>query len=92
MCAQHVERNGKDLSKAICARDLEGIVAKRKPGIYKDHGTGWIKIKNQDYSQAKGRHELLTGNLRFGPRNSSNLSSKKRPGITDGQDNGRTFV
>jgi ATP-dependent DNA ligase len=43
----------------ICARDLEGIVAKRKLGIYKDDGTGWMKIKNRSYSQAEGRHELL---------------------------------
>jgi hypothetical protein len=29
-------------------------------GIYKDNGNGWLKIKNRAYSQAKGRHELLT--------------------------------
>jgi ATP-dependent DNA ligase len=39
----------------ICARDLEGIVAKRKLGIYKDDGSGWLKIKNRAYSQAEGR-------------------------------------
>jgi len=44
----------------ICARDLEGIVAKRKLGIYKDDATGWLKVKNRTYSQAEGRHELLT--------------------------------
>jgi len=44
----------------ICARDLEGIVAKRKLGTYKDDATGWLKVKNRTYSQAEGRHELLT--------------------------------
>jgi ATP-dependent DNA ligase len=44
----------------ICARDLEGIVAKRRMGIYKDDGNAWLKIKNKSYSQAEGRHELLT--------------------------------
>jgi hypothetical protein len=35
-------------------------VAKRKLGIYKDDATGWLKVKNRTYSQAEGRHELLT--------------------------------
>jgi len=58
--AQHVEGRGKELFKEICRRDLEGMVAKRKQGIYKDDGDGWLKIKNPKYSQAEGRHELLT--------------------------------
>jgi bifunctional non-homologous end joining protein LigD len=60
MYAQHVEKDGKDLFKEICARDLEGIVAKRKLSVYKDDGTGWLKIKNRNCSQTEGRHELLT--------------------------------
>jgi bifunctional non-homologous end joining protein LigD len=58
--AQHIEQHGKRFFEQICARDLEGIVAKRKLSIYKDDGTGWLKIKNPTYSQAEGRHELLT--------------------------------
>jgi len=58
--AQHIEREGKRFFQEICARDLEGIVAKRKLGIYKDDGNSWLKIKNRSYSQAEGRHELLT--------------------------------
>jgi len=58
--AQHVEGEGKRVFEEICARDLEGIVAKRKRGIYKHDGNGWLKIKNRSYSQAEGRHELLT--------------------------------
>jgi ATP-dependent DNA ligase len=58
--AQHIEQHGKRFFEQICARNLEGIVAKRKLGIYKDDGTGWLEIKNPAYSQAEGRHELLT--------------------------------
>ena len=43
--------------------DLEGIVAKRKKGIYKDDGNSWLKVKNWKYSQAEGGHELLTRRL-----------------------------
>ena len=60
MYAQHVEGDGKDLFLEICRNDLEGVVAKRKMGIYKDDGNSWVKIKNPTYSQAVGRHELMT--------------------------------
>jgi hypothetical protein len=58
--SQHVEQYGKRFFEEICSRDLEGIVAKRRLGVYKDDGDGWIKIKNRGYSQPEGRHELLT--------------------------------
>jgi bifunctional non-homologous end joining protein LigD len=58
--AQHIEEHGKRFFAEICTRDLEGIVAKRKRGIYKDNGNTWLKVKNRAYSQAEGRHELLT--------------------------------
>ncbi len=57
--AQHIDTRGVLFFEAICAKDLEGIVAKRKNGIYKDDGKEWMKIKNPKYSQAEGRHELL---------------------------------
>jgi hypothetical protein len=44
----------------VCNNDLEGIVAKRKHGIYKSNSVGWLKIKNPKYSQAEGRHEMMT--------------------------------
>jgi bifunctional non-homologous end joining protein LigD len=59
MYAQHVEGRGKQFFEEICTRDLEGIVGKRRFGIYKDNGNSWIKIKNRSYSQAEGRHEML---------------------------------
>jgi ATP-dependent DNA ligase len=45
----------------VCAEDLEGIVAKQVRGIYSgERGpSSWVKIKNQSYSQARGRHEFF---------------------------------
>ena len=40
---------GKQFFEEICHRDLEGIVAKRKLGIYKDDGNTWLNIKNKNY-------------------------------------------
>jgi bifunctional non-homologous end joining protein LigD len=58
--AQHIDGAGKQFFREICARDLEGIVGKRKNGLYRDDRLDWVKIKNRAYSQANGRHELLT--------------------------------
>ena len=56
--AQHVERDGKLLFQEVCERNLEGIVCKRRMGVYAEHG--WIKIKNPNYTQTEGRHEMFT--------------------------------
>ena len=58
--AQHVEGGGKEFFNEICRCDLEGVVAKRKMGTYRDDRPDWLKIKNRVYSQAEGRHEMLT--------------------------------
>ena len=58
--AQHVEGGGKEFFNEICRCDLEGIVAKRKMGMYREDRRDWLKIKNRTYSQAEGRHEMLT--------------------------------
>ena len=58
--AQHIEEYGRHFFQEISARDLEGIVAKRKLSVYKPGGNSWLKIKNKSYSQAEDRHELLT--------------------------------
>jgi hypothetical protein len=42
----------------VCERNLEGVVAKRKYGTYATV-SGWLKIKNPNYTQAEGRHELF---------------------------------
>jgi bifunctional non-homologous end joining protein LigD len=57
--AQHIEGAGKELFAEISRRDLEGIVAKRKTGLYRDDRPDWLKVKNRTYSQAEGRHSLL---------------------------------
>ena len=55
----HFEERGVDLFRAVCESDLEGIVAKRRDGLYTPEETSWVKIKNPRYSQAEGRHELF---------------------------------
>jgi ATP-dependent DNA ligase len=57
--AHHIVGNGVGLFEEICARDLEGIIAKRKRGVYRDDGKDWLKLKNPDYSRAEGRHDVL---------------------------------
>jgi ATP-dependent DNA ligase len=41
MYAQHIKGNGKQFFEAICARGLEGTVAKGKLDIYKDDHDRW---------------------------------------------------
>ncbi|MGB9435174.1 MAG: hypothetical protein WBQ89_23205, partial [Candidatus Acidiferrum sp.] len=62
--AQHIETQGIAFFQEICARDLEGIVCKRKRSIYKSNSTGWLKVKNPKYSQAEGRHDLFDSRRR----------------------------
>jgi bifunctional non-homologous end joining protein LigD len=59
--AQHVDGRGRDFFQAVCARDLEGIVAKHKRSPYDPAAPvpAWLKIKNPDYSGARDRHELF---------------------------------
>jgi len=33
------------------------MVCKRRMGVYSEHG--WLKIKNPNYSQSEGRHEMF---------------------------------
>jgi ATP-dependent DNA ligase len=58
--ARHISGAGKQLFEVICRRDLEGLVAKRKTGFYREDRPDWLKIKNRKYSQAERGHELLT--------------------------------
>jgi hypothetical protein len=51
-------RAHKQFFREICARDLEGIVGKRKNGLYRDDRSDWVKVKNRSYSQAEGGHKL----------------------------------
>ena len=54
----HIEQYGESLFRMACERDLEGIVAKQKDDPYVE-GTRWLKIRNIDYNQWAGRHELF---------------------------------
>jgi bifunctional non-homologous end joining protein LigD len=56
--AERVEATGKAFFNLICERNLEGMVAKHRAGLY-TASTQWIKIKNPNYTQAEGRRELF---------------------------------
>jgi bifunctional non-homologous end joining protein LigD len=56
--ADHVDEFGRDFFEMICAKDLEGIVAKHRESRY-DARAKWVKVKNPSYTQAKHRHELF---------------------------------
>jgi ATP-dependent DNA ligase len=45
---EHHENAGVELFRAACAADLEGLVAKRKDGLYTPESPTWVKIKNRD--------------------------------------------
>jgi bifunctional non-homologous end joining protein LigD len=57
MYSQHVEHDGKLLFQEVCERNLEGIVCKRRMGVYSEHG--WLKVKNPRYTQGEGRREMF---------------------------------
>jgi len=54
--ADHIEERGIDFFRLVCQRDLEGIVAKKKLGVY---GEAWFNIRNPVYSHYAGRRELF---------------------------------
>jgi ATP-dependent DNA ligase len=56
--ADHIDQYGSDFFRMICAKNLEGVVAKHQESRY-DSSAKWIKIKNPNYTQAEGRHELF---------------------------------
>jgi bifunctional non-homologous end joining protein LigD len=55
----HVAETGRALFDLVCARDMEGIVAKLAAGLYAPEATTWVKIKNASYSQAEGRDDFF---------------------------------
>ena len=61
--AESIVGQGVALFGEACARDLEGIVAKRRDSLY-DPKHPWTKIKNPAYSQKVGRHELFNAKRR----------------------------
>jgi bifunctional non-homologous end joining protein LigD len=60
----HLLEQGCSLYEIACQWNLEGIIAKRKVSLYtatKKPSRTWLKIKNPNYSQAKGRKEMFDG-------------------------------
>ena len=51
--------NGREFYRLVCESDLEGVVAKRRNGLYTPEETSWVKIRNARYSQMEGRRELF---------------------------------
>lgn len=72
-----IDARGEDFYRVICDRDLEGIVAKPKHGMYYTNGreTNWLKIKNPTYSQMDGRHDLFE-------QRSGGRSARRAPRVT----------
>jgi len=58
LCGKYIEGRGVDLFNEVVRRNLEGVVAKRKNGIYTTV-SGWLKVKNPEYTQSERRYECL---------------------------------
>jgi bifunctional non-homologous end joining protein LigD len=58
LCGKFIEERGVDLFNEVTRRNLEGMVAKRKNGIYSTV-SGWLKVKNRLYTQSERRYELF---------------------------------
>ena len=56
---QHIEICGCVLYRAICKKDLEGIICKKKNGMY-SVSEQWLKVLNPNYTQHEDRHEIFT--------------------------------
>ena len=57
--ADYIEGIGTEVFRTVCEMDLEGIVAKRRDGLYTPDETSWLKIRNTHYTQMEGRRELF---------------------------------
>jgi hypothetical protein len=57
--ADFVAEHGVKLFEAAVERDLEGVGAKQKNGLYTPEATTWVKVRNPGYSQGEGRRELF---------------------------------
>ena len=64
-CAQisDVFDDGHVLFQAVCQHGLEGIVAKRRNGLYRAAHRGWIKVKNPNYWRREAELAAVTRSL-----------------------------
>lgn len=60
-----IDGRGAELFREVCRQDLEGIVAKRRNGVYDADAPTGVKIKNRQYSQAVGWLEDPGGRIIF---------------------------
>ena len=49
--------DGEALFEAVCAHELEGVVAKRRCSRYRPGDRGWVKTKNRSYWRWEMEHE-----------------------------------
>lgn len=80
--AEQIQGKGVELFQAICARDIEGIVAKHRLGPYEAKPVTWFKVLNPDYTQKRGRREMFD---RFHERREAVVPSltPETPGVID---------
>jgi bifunctional non-homologous end joining protein LigD len=57
--AEHIPAKGVDLFRAICDKDLEGIVCKHRLAPYSAKPQSWFKVLNPDYTEKRGRGEMF---------------------------------
>ena len=57
--ADFLVEHGTRLFEAVVARDLEGVAAKHKDGLYTPEATTWVKVKNPHYSPGEGWRKLF---------------------------------
>jgi hypothetical protein len=99
MVLDALRARGTRLYELACERDLQGIVAKWARGTYQCDGraTSWLKIKDSEYSQIQGRHELFAATRakwrQRGPKTTAYLSRSSRSDIpAAGNENRRTII
>ena len=63
----HIDADDEGVFRLACENDLEGIVAKRKSDPYLPEHAGWLKIRNQNYSQWVGHEERFERERRSDP-------------------------
>jgi ATP-dependent DNA ligase len=56
--------DGEALFDAVCAHELEGIVAKRRNSRYLPSERGWVKTKNRAYWRWEIEHERAVNRTR----------------------------
>jgi ATP-dependent DNA ligase len=65
--------DGQVLFDAVVDHGLEGIVAKRRDGLYRSGQRGWVKVKNPNYWRRESEIELVQRQReRLGARQTAN--------------------